>query len=103
MSDVLRDGLLLLLDQDQEQTPVFVYDRKEVQSAMMSDTKEESVAILSDRKDAATGNMSGAQMDTPAPQAVTPRHARSAEVSDRKRDKVAITSDTKRGHTPYGV
>src|SRR5882762_6856315 len=58
MSEVLRDGLLLLLDEDQEQAPYFAYDMKEAQSEMMSDTKEGSTYIMYDMKEAATGNVS---------------------------------------------
>src|SRR6267378_2942774 len=91
MSDVLRDGLELLLEQEHEQAPLYVYDRKGEKPSMMSDTKEKSADIMSDRKGAVTANMS----DTKKERAGTPRCARSAKVSDRKRDRVEITSDTK--------
>jgi hypothetical protein len=91
MSDVLRDGLELLLEQEHEQAPLYVYDRKGGKSSMMSDTKEEGADIMSDRKDAMTVNMS----DTKEESTGRLRRARSAKVSDTKGDRVAITSDTK--------
>ena len=98
MSDVLRDGLLLLLDQGQ--APLFVYDRKEAKPAMMSDAKEGSAAILSDRKDATTWNASTPQREPSALHAVTPRRAPVAKVSDTKRDRAVIASDIKADRPP---
>jgi hypothetical protein len=95
MSDVLRDGLLLLLDQDQAQAPLFVYDRKEAQSTMLSDTQEGSTDIMSDRKRAATWNASHPQREPLTLHAVTPRRAPAVKVSDTKRDRATIMSDTK--------
>jgi len=95
MSDVLRDGLELLLEQEHEQAPLYVYDRKGEKPSMMSDTKEESADIMSDRKDAMTVNMS----DTKEERAGRLRRARSAKVSDTKGDMSAITSDTKEAQT----
>src|SRR6266853_790318 len=80
MSDVLRDGLELLLEQEHEQAPPYVYDRKGENPLIMSDTKEESSDIMSDMKEERAGRL---------------RRARSAKVSDTKGDRAAITSDTK--------
>ena len=95
MSDVLRDGLELLLEQEHEQAPLYVYDRKGEKPSMMSDTKEEIADIMSDSKDAATVDMS----DTKEERAGRLRRARSAKVSDTKGDMSAITSDTKEAQT----
>ena len=95
MSDVLRDGLELLLEQEHEQAPLYVYDRKGEKPSMMSDTKEEIADIMSDSKDAETVNMS----DTKEERAGRLRRARSAKVSDTKGDMSAITSDTKEAQT----
>lgn len=95
MSDVLRDGLELLLEQEHEQAPLYVYDRKGEKPSMMSDTKEEIADIMSDSKDAETVNMS----DTKEERAGRLRRARSAKVSDTKGDRAAITSDTKEAQT----
>src|SRR5882672_3660718 len=95
MSDVLRDGLELLLEQEHEQAPLYVYDMKGEKPSMMSDTKEEIADIMSDSKDAETVNMS----DTKEERAGRLRRARSAKVSDTKGDMSAITSDTKEAQT----
>ncbi len=91
MSDVLRDGLELLLEQEHAQAPPYVYDRKGEKPSIMSDTKDKSANIMSDRKEAVTVNMS----DTKEERAGKPQRTRSAKVSDRKRDKAGITSDRK--------